>query len=295
MRFLLFFVVLLGSLALSQTNLPPIPPSSQPTPKPSTQPAPTAPTKPPTQPVTTPNSQPTAPQTSKTAAAIRARGRLILAIDPQFAPFALRDEKNKLVGFDVDLGRFVSGQLGVPLEVQAIGFGGLLNAVKASRADLAGSGLQPQKRKDVLYSDVYFDNAQIFVVRAGNPSKFAFPASDLTGKQIGVRANTVGFLAAFAQLVPLGAKINVFDTNKKALEALQTSKIESLILDAPTFAAYRGRRVPIDRVAGVFVQEQYVYALPGNSDLLPFVNSSIAAWQQNGGYQKALEKWLLDR
>jgi ABC-type amino acid transport substrate-binding protein len=179
-----------------------------------------------------------------------------------------------------------------------------LNAVKLARADLAGSGLQIQKRNDVIYSNVYFDNTQIFVVRAGNPSQFAFPAVDLTGKrpavdltgkQIGVRANTIGFLAAFQQLVPMGAKISVFDSNKKALEALQTGKIESLILDAPTFVAYRGRRVPIDRLAGIFVREQYAYALPSNSDLAPFLNTTIALWQQNGGYQKALEKWLLDR
>jgi ABC-type amino acid transport substrate-binding protein len=279
MRLVLFSVtMLLGSLGLSQTNLPPIPSN-----------APALPVKPLTQP------NPTLPQPSKTAQAIRNRGRLILAIDPQFAPFALRDEKNKLVGFDVDLGRFVAGQLGVPLEVQAIGFNGLLNAVKASRADLAGSGVQSQKRNDVLYSNVYFDNTQIFVVRAGNPSKFAFPALDFMGKQIGVRANTVGFLAAFQKLVPLGAKISVFDSNKKALEALQTGKIESLILDVPTFAAYRGRRMPIDRIAGTFVREQYVYGLPANSDLLLFLNNTIVLWQQSGGYQKALEKWLLDR
>jgi ABC-type amino acid transport substrate-binding protein len=289
-RFLLLVVLCLSSLALSQNspaNLPPIPTQ----PNPSTPPIVPKPATLPTEPK--PSTQPAQP--SKTAQAIRTRGRLILAIDPQFAPFALRDEKNKLVGFDVDLARFVAGQLGVPLEVQSVGYGGLLNAVKAARADLAGSGLQPQKRKDVLYSNVYFDNTQIFVVRAGNPSKFGFSGADLTGKQIGVRANTVGFLAAFQQLVPLGAKMNVFDSNKKALEALQTGKIESLILDAPTFAAYRGRRVPIDRLDGAFVREQYVYALPANSDLLPFVNSTIAAWQQNGGYQKALEKWLLDR
>jgi ABC-type amino acid transport substrate-binding protein len=280
--FLLLAVSALGSLALSQANLPPIP----------TQPA-TTPSKPapkPTAPEPTNTAQP-----SKTAQAIRSRGRLIVALDPQFAPFALRDEKNKPAGFDVDLARFVAGQLGVPLEVQSVGFNGLLTAVKLARADLAGSGLQLEKRKDVLYSNVYFDNTQIFVVRAGNPSKFTYPASDLTGKQIGVRANTIGFLAAFQKLVPLGAKMSVFDSNKKALEALQAGKIESLLFDAPTFEAYRGRRVPIDRLAGTFVREQYVYALPATSDLAQFINSTILLWQQSGGYQKALEKWLLDR
>ncbi|MFN3267295.1 MAG: transporter substrate-binding domain-containing protein [Deinococcales bacterium] len=273
--FLLFAVLLLGSLGLSQTdpaNLPQIP----------VQPS-------------APNTQPAAPRASKTAAAIRARGRLILAIDPQFAPFALRDAKNKLVGFDVDLARFVAERLGVLLEVQSVGFNGLLNALKTARADLAGSGLQPEKRKDVLYSKVYFDNAQVFVVRAGNPTQFAYPASNLNAKQIGVRANTIGFLAASLQLVPLGARLQVFDSNKKALEALQTSKIESLLLDLPTFEAYRRRKVPIDRLEGIFVQEKYVYALPAHSDLVALLNTSIGVWQKNGGYQKALEKWLLDR
>ena len=292
------FVLILGSLGLSQTTdpnqLPPItiPPPAAPVPKP-TAPKPATP-KPvaPAKPVISP--APTVPVTSRTIETIKARGRLILAVDPQFAPFALRDEKSKIVGFDLDLARSFAAQLGVPLEAQTILFSGLLPAVKSGRVDLAGSGLTTTKRKDVLYSDVFFDNAQIFAVQAGNPKKFVLGA-DLTGKQIGVRANTIGFLAAFQKLVPLGAKIKVFDSNQKALADLQTGKLEALILDLPSFEAYRGRRTPIDQIAGVLVQERYSFAVPSDSDILPVLNQAIAAWKKNGGYAKALEKWILDR
>ena len=68
-----------GSLALSQTtspsNLPPI------------QPKPTAPVVPVTPTVRL--------EDSKTIQSIRTRGRLIVALDPQFAPFALRDDKGE--------------------------------------------------------------------------------------------------------------------------------------------------------------------------------------------------------
>ncbi len=277
--FLIGLTVVFGSLGLSQTNLPPIAP------------------KPPSPQPIAPTPAPVVPQLSSSSVVqtIRARGRLIVAFDPQFAPFALRDEKSKIVGFDVDLARAFAVQIGVPLESQPMLFNGLLNAVKTGRADFAGSGITPTARKDVLYSDIFFDNAQIFAVRAGNPSKFVFQNADLTDKQIGVRANTIGFLAAFQRLVPLGAKIKVFETNQKALAELQAGKLSSLILDLPSFEAYRGRRIPIDRVAGVLVQERYAFALPKNSDLVPFVNQAIQTWKQNGGYNKALEKWLLDR
>ncbi len=283
--FLIGVVVVFGSLGLSQTNLPPIAPNPV-APKPTVPAAPIIPT--------------VRLEDSKTIQSIRARGRLIVALDPQFAPFALRDDKGKIVGFDVDLAKAIAAQIGVPLEAQTTVFNGLLNAVKVGRADLAGSGLTPSSRKDVQYSQVFFDNAQIFAVRSGNPTKFIFQTanketSDLTGKQIGVRANTIGFLAAFRVLVPLGAKIKVYETNQKAIAELQSGKIESLILDAPSFEAYRGRRTPIDRIAGTLVQEQYVFALPKNSDMLPFLNQAIVSWKQNGAYYKSLEKWILDR
>jgi ABC-type amino acid transport substrate-binding protein len=281
--------LILGSLALSQTtspnNLPPIQPKPS-TPQPTVPAVPVVPT--------------VGLKDSKTIQAIRARGRLIVALDPQFAPFALRDEKGKIVGFDADLAKSIAAQIGVPLEAQTTVFNGLLNAVKVGRADLAGSGLTASARADVQYSQVFFDNAQIFAVRAGNPTKFIFQnpnkqPPDLTGKQIGVRANTIGFLAAFRVLVPLGAKIKVYETNQKAIAELQSGKIESLILDAPSFEAYRGRRIPIDRIAGTLVQEQYVFAVPKNSDMLAFLNQAILIWKQDGGYYKSLEKWLLDR
>jgi ABC-type amino acid transport substrate-binding protein len=267
--FLIGITLILGSLGLSQTTKPLTPP-------------------------VTPTIQPN--NNSKTIETIRARGRLIVALDPQFSPFALRDEKSKIVGFDVDLARAVATKIGVPLEAQTTIFNGLLNAVKVGRADLAGSGLTASSRADVQFSNVFFDNAQIFVVRSGNPSQFSFQNKQaLLGKQIGVRANTIGFLAAFRVLVPLGAKIKVYETNQKALTELQVGKIESLILDLPSFEAYRGRRIPIDRIAGTLVQEQYVFALPKNSDMLPFLNQTIFNWKQNGGYYQSLEKWMLDR
>ncbi len=280
----------LGSLGLSQTNSPPVP-SSPPV-------KPVVPVKP-IVPAPKPGvviEPPVLPalSSSKTVQAIRTRGRLIVALDPQFAPFALRDAKSKIVGFDVDLAQSFAAQIGVPLEAQPTLFTGLFNAIKVGRVDFAGSGITVTKRTDVVFSDVFFDNTQIFVVRSGNPNKFVVK-SDLTGKQIGVRANTIGFLAAFQKLVPLGAKIRVFDSNKKALAELQIGKLESLILDLPSFEAYRGRRIPIDQVAGVLVQEQYTFALPKKSDLLPFLNAAIATWKKNGGYVKALEKWMLDR
>jgi polar amino acid transport system substrate-binding protein len=285
MRFFwLGFTLILGSLALSQTTSPNDLPPIQPKP---VAPKPTVPAIPVTPTVRL--------EDSKTIQAIRARGRLIVALDPQFAPFALRDDKGKIVGFDADLAKSIAAQIGVPLEAQTTVFNGLLNAVKVGRADFAGSGLTLSSRKDVQYSQVFFDNAQIFAVRSGNPTKFTFEKSNLTGKQIGVRANTIGFLAAFRVLVPLGAKMKVYETNQKALAELQSGKIESLILDAPSFEAYRGRRIPIDRIAGTLVQEQYVFALPKNSDMLPFLNQAIETWKQNGTYYKSLEKWILDR
>ncbi len=219
-----------------------------------------------------------------------------MAVDPQFAPFALRDIKGKTVGFDVDLARAIAEKMGVPLEAQNITFSGLVDAVKNKRADLAASGIQPVTRAGISYSDVYFDNAQVFAVRSGNPTKFVFDTKQIVGKIVGVRANTIGFLAAFQKLVPLGVKIKVFDTNQKALEELQAKKVEALIMDLPSLEALQAKKAAVERSdKAVLTEERYAFAVPSNSDMLPFLNRAIAEWKEKGGYSKALEKWLLDR
>ena len=88
--------------------------------------------------------------------------------------------------------------LGVKLRIVAVGFGALMpQSVTSGRVDMAMSvvTITPERAKVVGFSGPYYRSAQVFIVKAGNLKKFAWPA-DTKGKIIGVQANTTGQFAA---------------------------------------------------------------------------------------------------
>lgn len=51
---------------------------------------------------------------------IQNKGKLVVGLDDTFAPMGFRDEKNNLVGFDIDLAKAVGEELGVAIEFKPI-------------------------------------------------------------------------------------------------------------------------------------------------------------------------------
>jgi ABC-type amino acid transport substrate-binding protein len=227
---------------------------------------------------------------------VKTKGALVLGTDPQYAPFTTRDERGEIVGFDVDIAGAVARKIGVKLSVQPTIFELLPAALGTARVDLAVSGIiaKPEWKKNLAFSDVYFDNSQVYAVRAGNPK--GFQLSSLRGRTVGVRANTIGFLEADAQLKPRGVKLKVYSNMSDGLKELRLGQVDAMILDAPSLE-YLQRKQPntYQRLGSTLTSEQYVIAVKRGSDLLPVVNATIRELRGSAAYTKLLEKWIVEK
>ncbi|MDB5045123.1 MAG: amino acid transporter substrate-binding protein, partial [Deinococcus sp.] len=58
-----------------------------------------------------------------TVAQVKTKGVLVLGTDPTFNPFEFKGSDGQIQGFDVDIARAVARDLGVKLEIRAVGFG----------------------------------------------------------------------------------------------------------------------------------------------------------------------------
>jgi ABC-type amino acid transport substrate-binding protein len=227
---------------------------------------------------------------------VKSKGQLTLGTDPQYAPFESRNERGEIVGFDVDLAAAVAKKLGVKLTVQPTVLDALPTALGSRRVDLAVSGVTARAdwKKQLEFSDVYFDNSQVYAVRDGNPGKFQ--TSSLKGRTVGVRANTTGFLAADEQLKPKGAKLKVYSNVADGLKELRGGKVDAMILDAPSLE-YLQQKQPntYQRLETTLTSEQYVVAVKRGSDLLAVVNETIRDLRSGGEYTRLLERWIVEK
>jgi ABC-type amino acid transport substrate-binding protein len=227
---------------------------------------------------------------------IKSKGVLTLGTDPQYAPFESRNERGEIVGFDVDVAAVIARKLGVKLNVQPTVFDLLPGALGSGRVDIAISGIKPDSswKKSVAFSDVYFDNSQVYAVRAGNPR--GFQSASLKGRVVGVRANTTGFLAADEQLKPRGAKLKVYSNITQGLKELRGGTLDAMILDAPSLEYLQGKQPnTYDRLRVALTTEQYVIGVKRGSDLLPVINAAIKELRGSAAYTRLLEKWIVER
>ena len=240
----------------------------------------------------------TAPALAASVADVKKKGVLVLGTDPTFQPFEYKDAGGKVVGFEIDIARALARDLGVKLQISAVGFGALMpQSVTSGRVDMAISAITitPQRAKVVAFSAPYYRSAQVFIVRAGNPKKFAWPA-DVKGKLIGVQANTTGQYAAGDTLKPKGASIKVYDDFAAGLADVQSGRLDALIGDAPTVTSLK-KRLPgqFEQAGAALVAEDYGMVFGKGSDLAAAANRTLARLKSSGEYQQLLDRWIVQK
>ncbi len=170
-------------------------------------------------------------------------------------------------------------------------------SVMSGRVDVAMSGITitPERARVVGFSNPYYRSAQVFIVKASNPKKFAWPAG-VKGRVIGVQANTTGQFAAQDSLKPKGATIKVYDAFAAGLADVQSGRIDALLGDAPTVTSLK-TRLPgqFEQAGKELVSEDYGMVFAKGSDLAAAANRTLARLKASGEYQKLLDRWIVQK
>lgn len=233
-------------------------------------------------------------------AEVKKKGVLVLGTDPTFAPFEFKGADGQFQGFDIDIAKAVAKDLGVKLEIRAVGFGALMpQSVTSGRVDMALSAITitVERAKIVSFSAPYYRSAQVFIVKNGNPQKFGWPwNSGMKGQTIGVQANTTGQYVANDMLKPKGATIKVYDDFAAGLADVRAGRIAALIGDAPTVTDLQ-KRLPgqFQQAGSDLAAEDYGMVFKKNSDLVAAANKTLAKLKASGEYQKLLNKWIVQK
>lgn len=86
--------------------------------------------------------------------AIKSKGKLVVALNPDFAPFEYQkvvDGKNQIVGSDIELAKAIATELGVELELSPMSFDNVLASVQSGKADLAISGVSKTDERSKVF------------------------------------------------------------------------------------------------------------------------------------------------
>ncbi|MEV7339919.1 basic amino acid ABC transporter substrate-binding protein [Streptomyces sp. NPDC093544] len=219
-------------------------------------------------------------------------GQLTTCTHLPYPPFQSEID-GKVQGFDVSLIDLVAKDLGVKQEFIDTPFenfktGAFLNS---GECDLAAAGMTitDERKKNVDFSDPYFDATQaVLVDKKSGITSFA----DLKGKKVGTQAQTTGEDYATSHgLDPVS-----FESSDAVLNGLRTGQVQAVIIDYPVVQGWLKDKANADafEVAdNINTGEQYGFSVKkGNTALVDAINKALTDAKADGTYKTLYEKWI---
>ena len=218
-------------------------------------------------------------------------GKLTVATDATWPPFEFVDTSTKEIkGFDIDVMKAIAEKADLDIEFVNVGWDPLLAGMAQGTYDMAISSITitEDRKKDMLFSDPYFDAGQIVVVRI-EESTITGP-----GNLAGMVGAQIGTTGAFEIDKIAAAELKTYDDIGFAFQDLMNGQTVAVVCDNPVALGYVAENPSkLKTVGDVFTDESYGIAVAKrNADLLPKLNAAIAVLKAEGTFDKASKDWL---
>lgn len=229
-----------------------------------------------------------------TLADIKARGKLLVAIDIGLPPFGMVDDKMQPTGSDVEAARLLAAHLGVPLEIVPATGPSRIPFLLTGKVDAVMSSFSiTEERKKVIAFSAPYGIIQI-ICAAPKSVAIASPA-DLAGKTIAVTRGTGSDMDA-TKLAKADPKISMarFEDDATLITALATGQ-QDIMIAAPAQMNEANRKSPQRQLEPKFTVRTNGYAVGLRKDDDAFrkvVNAWIAADLDNGKLRKVYTQYF---
>ena len=221
-------------------------------------------------------------------------GQLTTCTHLPYPPFQSEID-GKVQGFDVSLIDLVAKDLGVKQVVLDTPFenfktGAFLNS---GECDLAAAGMTitAERKKNVDFSDPYFDATQaVLVDKKSGINSLADVKSK--GAKLGAQAQTTGEDYAKSK----GFDPVSFESSDAVLNGLRTGQVKAVIIDYPVVQGWlkdKANASAFKVVDNLNTGEQYGFTVKkGNTKLVAAINKALKDAKADGTYKKLYEKWI---
>lgn len=220
--------------------------------------------------------------------------KLVIGVDDQFAPMGFRDDKNELVGFDIDYARAAGEKMGYEVVFQPIDWKAKESELSSGRIDLIWNGytINETRKKQVLFTKPYLKNAQIVVTLAkSNISKL----DDLTGKNVGLQSLSSAEGALNGSAIKSKIKtVSEYKDNVLALSDLKIGRVDAVVIDEVVAKYYMSKEKDTFKILdeSLAPEEYGVGVKKGNEKLLNELQKALDEINKDGTAAKISEKWF---
>ncbi|WOD40893.1 transporter substrate-binding domain-containing protein [Nodosilinea sp. E11] len=224
---------------------------------------------------------------------------LTMATSADYPPYQFVETAGgteEIVGFDIDIARHITEQLGYDLEITNMDFNGLIPALQAGRADFVMAGMTPteERQRNVDFSEIYYDAKQTIVFQSG--AGIASP-DDLSGKTLGVQLGSIQEELAndLADTIP-NLTLSPLNRINEIVQELKSGRIDAAIIEDTVAEGFLANNPDLEAVE---IPEEgpagSAIAFPKDSELVSEFNRVLAEMESSGLMEELIVKWFGDR
>lgn len=220
---------------------------------------------------------------------IKSAGKISFAMSGKYPPFNFFNDKNELVGFDVEIGQEIAKRIGVKAEPIASEWDGLIAGLLTKKFDmiLGSMAITPERLEKVNFSDPYYrSGAQVIVPEN---SSIKSPA-DLKGKNVGVVLGTTFETKARE----LGATVKTYKGDPDNFTDMVNGRLDAVVTDKiVALNAINKNKYNFKLVGDLLYTEKMGIAIrKEDTDTLNAVNKALTDMMADGTYEKISKKWF---
>ena len=213
--------------------------------------------------------EPAAPAATPAPAAVT---KIVVGLDDNFPPMGFRNEKNELIGFDIDMAKEAAKRLGLEVEFKPIDWSAKEAELSGKRVDALWNGLTitEERKQNILFTAPYMENHQIIVVAANSAIK-----------------KDEAVFKSFKD-------IKTFGDNVTALMDLTTGRLDAVVVDEVVGRYYVAKKPDVYAVLDDhFGTEDYGVGLrKDDTDLHGKLDKALADMKADGVAAKIAEQWF---
>ena len=221
-----------------------------------------------------------------------------IGTDATYPPFESVESSGKIVGWEVDYGNVLCTRMKVTCVWQNQDWDGIIPALASGKFDMIVSSMNmtPARAQKVLFSNMYYATAPVWVAQASNKSDDTSPAA-MKDKTVGAQSSTV--FASYLEKEYKGVETKLYPGGDESLLDLANGRIDYVVVDI-LVAQKAMEKSPgccrivkeIARTPDVFGPGVGAAFRPEDKDLKAMFDKAIAEVDADGTYAKLEGKYF---
>ena len=211
-----------------------------------------------------------------------------------FVPWAMKDKKGELIGFEVDVAKKLAEDAGLKLELVPTEWSGIIPALLTGKFDviIGGMTVTAERNMKINFTNPYYYTGQGLLANKKLAAGMAL--ADFNKPEVTLAARMGSTAAVTAKKIFPKATLRLFDTEPAAVQEVRNGQVHAMVAGQPlpVQQALASPEVLVAYPDQLLLEPIAMGLRKGDADTLNFLNNWIEQVKASGWIKERYEYWF---